>query len=613
MHDQLLGLAHYLQCLPYHVQADPLTFCRCVPSSSCFSHALLRGSAASLSCGCPVSSGLPTPAHVAPTARSLAGLCAVVRAIVRSRLAIEHSLPAYPYRYFTKFRLYWRTLNSYNTIMLSAKLIAAASNIVSYLFLDTFTDTNGVSLAAHMPNIGPAWSLLNNTAIEIQANRAHGKTLVNNQAVAVTDIGQADVYIECDLSALSTDPPGICLRVTDHLNYIMVRHEIGSGNLIIYENSGGTFTPKATVSVSLVHGDFYKLRVTTNGSAIVARVGSAVASTTSTLNQTATKHGLRARGTTLNQWDNISIYRYAGQDQIATVQFSLTDFTESGLLAARTNLTSRIWRTEGVLPTAGVGLTQVGATDPLTTSAAGLASVDKFTTSVGDATDRINYVWHPNTPNGKLVMYHYGHTSEDWNAGGKQVDFIHTLINAGYTVCGSQMPPGNTTGHNLYPAPNSSLNPLKYFVEDVIRCINELDADFDAIYMAGLSGGSWSTIVCAALDTRIKRCVHIDGDYPLFISEGSRDYEQFLPGVYPFFDYQDLYVMASSGERRQRQINVVSSGLFDKAAYDAKPYEVAVKARLSGGTFDISFDATTVAHEISAATRAAIIAFFDAA
>lgn len=290
------------------------------------------------------------------------------------------------------------------------------------------------------------------------------------------------------------------------------------------------------------------------------------------------------------------------------------EFSNSALATSRASLVDLIWRTEGELPSAGVDTIETGVADPLSTSAAGLASVDKFTTDVDDATNRINYLWRPTAPNGKLVIYHYGHTSEDWNAVGKQVEMLHALTNVGYTICGSQMPPGSVTGHNLYPVPDGSLNPLKYFLEDVIRCINEIGDDYDAVYMTGLSGGGWTTVLCAAIDTRIERSIHVDGNFPLFISEGSRDYEQFLPGVATAFDYTDLYVMGASNGRRQMQLHVEESGLFDKAAYDTDPYESAVAYRVpSGGSYAFVWDATVEAHEISAAARSQILSFLAAA
>lgn len=497
--------------------------------------------------------------------------------------------------------------------MLTSKLLTATGLAGGIpLFLDYFTDTNGVLLSAHTPDIGSGWALLNDTEIEVQSNRAQGKSIVGVQAIAVAEVGQADVYIECDLTMYNTDPPSLAVRATDHLNYLMIRYVRATGNIEIqrYQNGSVTALKELNVGTLGADGDYYTLRVATIGDTIFAQVGNSIAVATSVFNNTATKHGLRARATTTNRWDNFKIYQY--NNQLAAGLFKLTNFSESGLASARESLIAKVWRSEGVLPSAGVDSVESDVADPLTTSASNLLRVDKFTTDIGDATDRINYVWYPDNPNGKLVMYHYGHTSENWNAGGKQIEFINALVESGYTVCGSQMPPGSVSGHNLYPAPTASLNPVKYFVEDVIRCINELEGDFEHIYMAGLSGGSWTTIVCAALETRIEKNVHIDGDFPLFINEGSRDYEQFLPGVYPNFDYTDLYVMASSGNRRQIQLNVVSSGLFDKAAYDTAPYEDAIVARIPGsGSYSLIWDSSTTVHEISVAARATILAFFD--
>ncbi len=288
--------------------------------------------------------------------------------------------------------------------------------------------------------------------------------------------------------------------------------------------------------------------------------------------------------------------------------------TASDVATMRTSLISRIWTGDGY-PSAGATSTATGVSDPLTSSSSNLSRVDQLTINCGGGFTSTPYVWRPTTSINKLLLHHNGHSTnfED----GAQGDYIRAAIDAGYTVVGFTMiGGGSTTTHNTYPTPTGLLNYLRYFLEPVARAMNELSAGFSTTFMSGLSGGGWQTTLAAALDTRIKRSVPFAGAFPLFIYEPSRDWEQFLPGINDLVDFQDLFVMACDGSRRQMDShNTTDACCFYRSQYDTYPYAGAVASRAStaGGTWSQYWDSTHSLHQISSAGRTQIFSFLSAA
>jgi hypothetical protein len=304
--------------------------------------------------------------------------------------------------------------------------------------------------------------------------------------------------------------------------------------------------------------------------------------------------------------------------------------------ARRATLIDIIWSGNGY-PSTGVDSIESDVTDPLSSSASNLLRVDKLTINMDDndgnfvmsCTPRI---WYPavEDANGKLVVLHYGHNGaapspdENWNADTSYIATINALIEAGYTVIGVQMS-GGTATHNTYPDPTATLHYMKFLLEPVVRVINEYASGFDALYMVGKSGGGWTTVLMAAIDTRIKRSIEVAGTYPLTTPETSRDWEQLLPGIQTklvagtsprLLDYQDFYMMALDGGRRQLQLhNVNDSCCFDLAGYEAG-YDYApaltTLAGSYGGTWTQVWDDTHSDHIISALGRSLMLEFFSA-
>lgn len=228
-----------------------------------------------------------------------------------------------------------------------------------------------------------------------------------------------------------------------------------------------------------------------------------------------------------------------------------------------------------------------------------------------------SWVWYPDAPDGRLILWHFGH-STDVNAVSNGNLVIKELVEDGATVVGCIMPgiTADISEHNQFPDASESLNYLRVFVECPIRSINHLLDNFDSVYMAGHSGGGWTVSLTAAIDTRIERSWHNASVSTLAMSEPSRDWEQFLPGLSDFLDYQDLFLMGSDNGRKQRQTrNANDNCCFNRNTYNtsgAVPYHKPVKSKALevGCDWDMNWDYTG-GHEVTAATRSLIVSFFE--
>lgn len=175
------------------------------------------------------------------------------------------------------------------------------------LFYDTFTDTDGVLLEAHVPNVGSAaWvDVLGDW--DINSNAARPGQL--NPNVTAVDVGVADVDIQVTVNVLNASRGGVTVRLTDASNRWFIGSN-GSTAFEISEINGGTETTRATATVADGNG-VHTLWVRCQGTRIDAVWDGATAISYSgaTLNQTATKHGLQSRYQSFHLFDNFSVYR----------------------------------------------------------------------------------------------------------------------------------------------------------------------------------------------------------------------------------------------------------------------------------------------------------------
>ena len=127
--------------------------------------------------------------------------------------------------------------------------------------------------------------------------------------------------------------------------------------------------------------------------------------------------------------------------------------------------------------------------------------------------------------------------------------------------------------------------------------------------MTGISGGGWTTTLCAAIDPRIERSYPVAGSHPNYLrvtkvngKNSIGDYEQYAPELYRVANYLELYILGSYGQNRgQLQIlNEFDTCCFFGTGYTT--YEDIVKKRvknLGKGSYDVFLDSSHQEHKIS--------------
>jgi hypothetical protein len=208
-----------------------------------------------------------------------------------------------------------------------------------------------------------------------------------------------------------------------------------------------------------------------------------------------------------------------------------------------------------------------------------LNKIDKFTIQMKKPFKSVVYIFNPSNSNNKVVIYHQGHYG-DFIKGKNTIAFF---LNKGYTVFALSMPLLGKNTINIKQLLNSNERkdilpgipiiyshehmklldyPLSYFIQPAIQCITYAveKLNSEEITMIGVSGGAWTTTIAAAIDNRIMNSFSVAGTYPLFIrvldqnSISWGDFEQTDPTLFKFIDYLDLYVLASSHNRKHYQI-----------------------------------------------------------
>ena len=314
----------------------------------------------------------------------------------------------------------------------------------------------------------------------------------------------------------------------------------------------------------------------------------------------------------------ITILTNAYNLYLGRLAFKMVDYSASALTVMRAIIIGRIW-TSGY-PTTGVDHITTGVAEVLASSAAQLASIDELTLHITGISDRTAYVWHPNSPNGKLFIWSLGHyygVALKWETLGEG-NLIRAAINAGYTVCGMWLPPANdgTEGQvHSYPvvsAPYQTIADLHLFYDQAIRIINELEDDYTDIYVGGHSGGAAMFSMVTALDERITKAAFSVSPFPrvLFDAVGvAYDWEQENPGLTDLIEIGDILTMSTSSGRKVFQSLITTESIFNLINYNHVPYALEMANRTAN--FTLEWDATTSTHEVSAAVSTKIINFLN--
>lgn len=280
----------------------------------------------------------------------------------------------------------------------------------------------------------------------------------------------------------------------------------------------------------------------------------------------------------------------------------------------RKELIAFIWKNDGQLPTTSE-VTRADAAIPkeLATSA---ATGQTLTIAMPNGFKSVVYHFRPKKPAKKLAIFHQGH-DHAWGSGGG-FDTTAFLLDKGYDVLAVQMPlfgdnrryaPMGINSHNdMAKLATRDLEPIRLFLEPVVVALNHSIKQLapEDVVMIGLSGGGWTTTLCAAIDPRIRLSFPVAGTLPDYLRVGrpgdKGDWEQYYPELYKIANYLDLYVLGASGPgRKQRQVlNKYDSCCFWGVGY--RTYEKPVRdalAKLSAAAFDVYLDESHRSHLVS--------------
>tara|TARA_Y100001936_G_scaffold109492_1_gene107651 strand:+ start:1133 stop:2230 length:1098 start_codon:yes stop_codon:yes gene_type:complete len=257
-----------------------------------------------------------------------------------------------------------------------------------------------------------------------------------------------------------------------------------------------------------------------------------------------------------------------------------------------------------------------------------LQKIEKITLEMDHGFISQSYLFLPDNANGKLIIYHQGHSGGFIN--GKQT--IQDFLNAGFSVAAFSMPLHGLNNQPTENIPNigsvkffkhnqfvllesENFSSLELFFSPINSTLNYLENhhSFEEFFMVGISGGGWTSTVYPALDTRISKSFSVAGSLPLSLRnviDDVGDYEQFHPELYSIANYFELYVLNSTGEEREfyQIFNKNDPCCFAGDAY--KIYHEPLKkfvSQFDSGNFDIMIDDSHKEHKISKNTTEFII------
>ena len=185
---------------------------------------------------------------------------------------------------------------------------------------DDFTGTNGDTLASRKPTYDDtfaAWAG-DTSRFDIQSNKLATKTAGNY--TAVLEFNESDCYVGAIYTRGGSANSGLVCRWSDASNYILVYHE--GTNLRVGKVEAGTLTVVATTVFVWGTEATKRLIVELHGEEIRVSVDQTLLlNTTSTFNQTATKHGIGGRSTHADdRWENFGGMRPVFQGRIDALQ-----------------------------------------------------------------------------------------------------------------------------------------------------------------------------------------------------------------------------------------------------------------------------------------------------
>ena len=292
----------------------------------------------------------------------------------------------------------------------------------------------------------------------------------------------------------------------------------------------------------------------------------------------------------------------------------------------RQKLINFIWKSDS-LPSIQPNI-ETNIVDDRFSNLTNLQKIEKISLHMEHGFISHSYLFLPNNSNGKLIIYHQGHSGGFIN--GKET--IQDFLDSGFSVAAFSMP---LIGMNNQPIINldnigpviffkhnqlvllesEEFSSLELFFAPINSTLNYLENNysFREYHMVGISGGGWVTTVYPALDSRISKSFSVAGSLPLSlrnIVDDVGDYEQFHPKLYSMANYFELYAMNSIGKDREfyQIFNKNDPCCFAGETYKIY-YEPLKKfvSQFDSGNFDIIIDDTHNEHIISDFSKESII------
>ena len=174
---------------------------------------------------------------------------------------------------------------------------------------DSFADTASTQLSDHSPEYDSSFTWVENLqGFDINPSGTGAETdgvQGNGDCVATIDFGQSDVSFGCDYSrgTDATDHGGLCFRYSNTSNYLYVR--VTGTNVEVRKVDSGADSQVATAAHTWNSAASKFLQVVLHGDSIRVFVNDEEVSTTSSsFNNTATRHGLFCDDQADHTWDN---------------------------------------------------------------------------------------------------------------------------------------------------------------------------------------------------------------------------------------------------------------------------------------------------------------------
>lgn len=174
---------------------------------------------------------------------------------------------------------------------------------------DSFTDSAATQLASHTPDYDSSFAWTENLqGFDIDSSGTGAETdgvQGNGDCVVTMDFGQSDVGFACDFTRGTdgADHGGLCFRYLNTTNYMYVRAT--GTNVEVRKVDAGVDSQVATAANTWSSAAKKFLQVVLHGSSIRVFVDdNEVVDTTSSFNNTATRHGLFCDDQADHTWDN---------------------------------------------------------------------------------------------------------------------------------------------------------------------------------------------------------------------------------------------------------------------------------------------------------------------